>query len=246
MRMQNLTKADFCFLMLLSIFWLPGRFCAAQSGGNDPSSGLTRKNALQKLEQSLGHELKIEWNADNGTPLFLASGLTTPGFAASYPSAQAAALSFLQIHSALFQIKSPPEELRLIKSSDDKLGMTHLRFEQKYKDLPVWGCELIIHFNKDGAISSINGRYLPSFDLSISPVISNATATIRARQCLQSIFGKELDSDQATPTLVIFPKGADKHLAWLVSVPNEFSPNSKCIINAITGETLWIDTGIRY
>jgi len=245
MQIQTLLRVDLFFIGLMFLSW-PSDLGLAQSAGVDKKSDAAANNALQQLERALGHELQVEWNTDNGTPLFLSGGLTAPQFSASHPSAQVAALSFLRDYSALFQIKEPVTELLLVKSRTDELGMTHLRFQQKYRDLPVWGCELIAHFSKDGAISSINGRYLPSFIISLIPSLTSEAAIDRAQAHLELVFGEDPNVGHANSTsLVIFPKRKNKHLAWLVSLPNRFSPNSKCIVDAITGDVLWIDIGIR-
>ncbi len=242
MQIQFLKVTSFQ-LGLLVLIWFSD-FSYPQSVERDTTSAALSKRAFEQLQESMGHELQIEWNA-NGTPIFLSNGLTSPGFVTNYSSTQAATFAFLQDHYGLFQIKDPTMELQLIRSKTDELGMTHLRFQQKYKDLPVWGCELIVHFCKDGSISSINGRYQPSFTISLTPALSSEAAINRAKARIQSALGKNPKFGDTNSSLVIFFKGVDKRLAWLVSLPSGVSPNSKCIIDAITGEVLWIDTGIR-
>ena len=43
------------------------------------------------------------------------------------------------------KIKDPSSEFKLIKTSQDDLGMTHIRIQQTYHGLPVYGGEMIIH-----------------------------------------------------------------------------------------------------
>jgi Zn-dependent metalloprotease len=243
MLLQSLLKTCFLLAGLVLLTESAGRGFA-QGSEMDKVAGAA-KSAVEQLERTLGRKLEVTWNVDNGTPLFLTGELTVPGFSASHPSKQAAALSFLREYSALFQIKEPAMELQLMKSKSDELGMTHLRFQQKHKEIPVWGAELLVHFSKAGAISSINGRYVPSFNLAVTPTVTNEKAEAQAQAHVQSIFGEDPGFGQASAKLIIFPKGETRHLAWLVSAPNRFSAQSKCIIDAIAGEVLWVDTGIR-
>lgn len=238
--------------LLKALFWLAGLVLLTESAGRGfaqssetDKAAVAAKSAVEQLERALGHKLEVTWNVDNGTPLFLAGELTAPGFSASHPSKQAAALSFLRDYSALFQIKEPAVELQFVKSSSDELGMIHLRFQQQHKEIPIWGAEVLVHFSKTGVISSINGRYVPSFNLAVTPTVTNEKAKAQAQAHVQAVFGEAPGFGQASAKLIIFPKGETKHLAWLVSAPNRFSPQSQCIIDAMTGEVLWVDTGIR-
>lgn len=244
MKTQKLLKVVLSFVGFIFLIGT-SQFGFAQSTVTDTTSVSLSMRAFEQLERKLGRQLQVKWNADNKTPLFLSGGLTAHGFVASYTSSQAAALSFIQEHSTLFQIKNATAELKLVKSSSDELGMTHLHFQQTYKDVPVWGSELIVHFNKDRSISSTNGRYLPTFDLSLSPVLSMGVAKASAKTRLQNAFGRNPNFDNIQSSLIIFPMKGQPHLAWLVTLPNRFSPNSKCIIDAISGDVLWVDTGIR-
>jgi hypothetical protein len=75
--------------------------------------------------------------------------------------------------------------------------------------------------------------------------VANEKAKAQGQAHVQSIFGEDPGFGQASAKLIIFPKAETKHLAWLVAAPNRFSPKSQCIIDAMTGEVLWVDTGIR-
>lgn len=58
-----------------------------------------------------------------------------------------------------FGIKDSVNELAELKSSDDSLGFKHIKTQQMVKGVPVYGNEYIIHFNQNGEVYAINGKY---------------------------------------------------------------------------------------
>ena len=62
--------------------------------------------------------------------------------------------------------------------------MTHVKLQQYYNDLRVIGSQIIVHFDQQGAISSINGRYIPTPNLSTTPAVNEEESkTIASKYC---------------------------------------------------------------
>lgn len=73
-----------------------------------------------------------------------------------------AALYVLDEHASLLQLREPSKELRGTGYAVDELGFAHVRFEQVYDGIPVWGRDLYVHFNTSGEVYAINGAYEPT------------------------------------------------------------------------------------
>ncbi|GCD09289.1 PepSY domain-containing protein [Clostridium sp. FP2] len=58
-----------------------------------------------------------------------------------------------------YGIEDSMNELAELKSSEDSLGLTHIKTQQMVKDIPVFGNEYIIHFNQNGEVYCMNGKY---------------------------------------------------------------------------------------
>ncbi|MBZ9686673.1 M4 family metallopeptidase [Clostridium estertheticum] len=56
-------------------------------------------------------------------------------------------------------IEDSVNQLAELKSSDDSLGFKHIKTQQMVKGIPVYGNEYIIHFNQNGEVYAINGKY---------------------------------------------------------------------------------------
>ena len=155
-----------CVLATLVFFPLAG--CSFSDPGS-PDGGVA--DPLASLEHETGETWTVRWHPDVHTPALL-TGHTAP-LAASPQDAERAGRAFLLKLHALYQINSPDDELAAAGADTDELGMTHARFKQKKGKLPVWGGDLIVHFDSDGSLVQINGRYLP--------VGAGSTATIATR-----------------------------------------------------------------
>ncbi|MCX6144404.1 MAG: M4 family metallopeptidase [Ignavibacteriales bacterium] len=72
------------------------------------------------------------------------------------------AVAILKAQSALLRLNNPAEELSLMSSNRDELSYEHVRFQQVYRGVPVWGRDLYVHFNAQGTAYLINGTYEPT------------------------------------------------------------------------------------
>jgi len=66
--------------------------------------------------------------------------------------------------------------LLLGSHTDDLVGMTHYKFQQLYKGLPVEGAGCIEHFDSNDNLIFTNAKYAIDLDLSIEPTIPSEKA----------------------------------------------------------------------
>lgn len=123
------------------------------TGSTDAAS-----DPLQQLEADTGQTWTVRWRDDLHTPALL-EGRTAP-MATTGPDAERAGRQFLRRYGALFGM-SADDDVVAQESDTDELGMTHARFAQHVANVPVWGAELLAHFDVDGALIRVNGRYVP-------------------------------------------------------------------------------------
>lgn len=178
--------------------------------------------------------------APQGSVLALADRSATP---------EARALAFLSTHGAIVGLADaernalsaggkPGEgsDLQLVKTDTDELGFSHVRFDQFYKGLKVFGAQLIVHM-KDDAITAVNGDYVSDVSLSTVPAQSKEAAAESAlaasRKGAPAAAAVKVDKTE----LAIYPLGlAEGHgsvvnrLAYAVEVSGGEKP-----------EQIWID-----
>jgi Zn-dependent metalloprotease len=208
-----------------------------------PIPGVTQEQqrALEALAHEGGGSISVRWHEKNGTPTFLSG--TIPSEIVKTKSAEAyqnAALLFLKQNTTIFKLRDATSELTLHQAQEDGLGMYHLKFNQTFEGIPVWGAQIIVHFNKGGRLETVNGRYHPSFSISTVPAVSSDRAISLAQQHVG------YTSTNPTTTLYIYPQDDALLLAWRVLLPSNEYPNMDLFVDARNGSILRMDNGIRY
>ncbi|MDH4156457.1 MAG: hypothetical protein OEW00_04180, partial [candidate division Zixibacteria bacterium] len=125
-------------------------------------------------------------------------------------------LAFIASRPEAFRMASPGNELELLSEKTDRFGRTHLRFQQVYEGLPVWGCQTIVHFQDEQTIYLVGGQTIPTPALSTSPAIAEAEAGATAVAELRDQYSP--DELQTEARLVIYPNDGEPRLAQLVTV----------------------------
>lgn len=93
-------------------------------------------------------------------------------------------MAYLRRHGKAAGVRDPQAELTLKDAKQDDLGMTHVKFDQLYKGVPVFGRQIIIHFEGDTA-RNVTGRVSEGVHgLNITPTLSVAQAVEAVRAAL--------------------------------------------------------------
>ena len=134
--------------------------------------------------------------------------------------------------------------LKLNKVSTDELGLTHVKFDQTYRGMNVFGAQLIVHMN-DRGITAVNGNYVPGIAVDAYPAVRAEAA---AKQALEAV-SKSKAAAGAKLSIVasevaVFRTGlfegyrGTNVLAHGVKVADEGGPLEQVWISATTGAEL--------
>ena len=128
------------------------------------------------------------------------------------------------------------DRLEVLSSHKDNLGMTHVRLQQVYAHVPVYGRDIYLHLNNENQLVAVNGRLSPiSAAVDTKPALTANAAIERARQALGTLQGRDKD----TASLTIYYDAADTpHLAFLVSASPALDKRYELFIDAHSGEVL--------
>ncbi|WP_096439260.1 M4 family metallopeptidase [Alteribacter populi] len=150
------------------------------------------------------------------------------------------ATSFLSQHQEIFNINNPNESLQLDSEKTDDLGMTHIRFQQVKNDIPVEGHEVIVHFDEQESVKSVNGHYhkdVETLKLPTRPQLVEREAVDAAKVAVEA--PEELE-DPPSAELVYYPIGESVELAYKINL-NYFAEepgNWFVYVDAISGDIL--------
>lgn len=157
------------------------------------------------------------------------------------------ALSLLTQTGLVEKVQSPSEELRVISLNADALGFQHIRFEQRYKGLRVYGQDLYLHAKNDGTVYSVHGAYLPTPRLATEPALTSDAAVEASNQALKNTgewnqipatLAKQLGYEGPATELLLYPHQNSLRLVYAVTVCPTIAESWMYFIDATTGEAL--------
>ena len=211
---------------------------------NNAGTGLAhlssqRRKAAQSLQAISGNSLKISWSKKSGLPIFIKGDRLTAHAktaAGSFTTEIAAAggYDFLAANADLLKLDDPRQEFKVLESEMDSYGMPHVRYQQFYKGVEVWGQDVRVHFNQSGQLHAFNGRYIQT------PRLLNMAAGLAqadAEEMARAAFGQVPDSVISRQVILPMEDGAVS-LAWLIQVKKGYLENWRYFVDAHSGEIL--------
>jgi Zn-dependent metalloprotease len=113
---------------------------------------------------------------------------------------------------------------------------THVRLDQLYRGLPVFGGQLITHIDSDGHSQTDNGRFYEGLKLSTTPSVTSAQAIAAAQQALGY---KGSFAEAPSARLLVLPQAGGAVLAYQVGLriddETDATANHQYFINALDG-----------
>jgi thermolysin len=120
----------------------------------------------------------------------------------------------------LYGIRNASREFVSRGVQTSSTGYRHVRLNQMYQGLPVFGAQVMVHFDGKGAARSVNGVYQPMGQLDITPVLTGGQASDIARTDLNTIedlIGQVTEG----PTLVVYAYDADPTPAYQLTLTQQ-------------------------
>lgn len=210
---------------------------------------------FDKLQEKIGEKASFSTDKSTGKLDFVsADGGSLPLDLSSLAKKdpEKIASQFMKEYSDFFGLKDAEKELGAGKAQKDKLGMTHVRFQQNFEGVPVFGGEGIVHLKKDLAVKSANGRFVSDISIDTKPKISEEEARQYAKKEWKKQFGSD-SAESEKSTLYIFnkeliesKKDGENLLVWQVEL-NQANPKRRefFFIDARNGELVFQITGIQ-
>jgi bacillolysin len=97
---------------------------------------------------------------------------------ADQPQYAVRALAYLKANPGEHRVTDPCKELTFVTERSDELQQKHVRFQQSYEGIPVWGQQLIVHFNAQNVATSTSGSIQPiTQKIATKPKIDGVTAS---------------------------------------------------------------------
>jgi bacillolysin len=194
---------------ILGLVCVAGCHAANNSGesqGPAPSGSTPEQvEALRGLEQETGTRWDLAVRPEDHTARNL-SGRTAK-LLTSKEQGFETSVAFLEKNRAIFKMRDPRRELRTRRERSDELGMFHVRMQQTVRGVPVWGKEVMTHFDPKGRLVEISANYVPDLDgVDVNPTISleqaKAVAAAEAGRMYPELVGATFEVEQ--PDLMVY------------------------------------------
>ncbi|MFC1721899.1 hypothetical protein ACFL0Z_03225, partial [Patescibacteria group bacterium] len=161
-----LVVSFFAYLAIVSLF-----FYLAQIQIQDLSAQVGRVAAItvgmnsEQLTAQAGADIEYSVDRNTGQLTFIRSedgNLPVAGSPGLFTTDKAVTQQFMREYGGYFGLSNPDQDLAETKAQTDELGMFHIWYNQKHNNVPVFGGQASVHLEPDRAVSSANGRILPS------------------------------------------------------------------------------------
>ncbi|WP_405410934.1 M4 family metallopeptidase [Maribacter sp. Asnod1-A12] len=164
----------------------------------------------------------------------------------SRTSNEATARTYLSEIAPLLNIKDATNEFRLKAETTDDLGQSHLRMEQVYKGVRVYGAEVIVHIGANKNELAINGSPFSSpANTDITAKVSFDNAIMRIESDLKTKLTKSTISNngfitipQPEAELIFYPTEENLVLTHHITVHPNIKDRWEYFLDANTGEIL--------
>lgn len=194
------------------------------------------------------YEHRVLQKSERGMPLFIKS---KPSEATakdiSGKSATRIGQDYLSDVAHLLLIKDPTNEFLKVSQKKDALGKTHMKMQQTYKGIKLYGSEVILHLDKSNRVEAMNGRSRPTPALkSVVPKLSASQALKSVEQDLGASLSKTKSSNRSailtTPDfeeeLIIYQKNGTEVLTRHLTVFPNLMDRWEYFIDAETGKVI--------
>lgn len=148
----------------------------------------------------------------------------------------------LQERAASYGIVDAREELKVRSVWQDQLKHTHVRMDQYYRGIPVFGDQLVTHFNNRGEMHYVSGSFSPVMDVDMKARLSS----LQALRIAEADFGQGVSVEPTVKLVVLAWEMDEPQLAYQIRLTDIDSDSPKAwmyFVSARTGEIImdWDD-----
>jgi Zn-dependent metalloprotease len=184
---------------------------------------------LFRVQQVDEPSVRVDYHNETGKLSFLGASPESPIIVQSALmeglSPEDRAMAVLGVYGSDFGLKSPAQELTLMRVRSNEKGRTSVRYQQVYESIPVLAGELIVNQDSMGRLLSISGEISPALSTSTTPTFLSPDAKKLALEAVAKYYGLSTGDLEATdPELWVFderllrPSSRPATLVWRMDV----------------------------
>lgn len=142
------------------------------------------------------------------------------------------AMAFIDRYRRAFRFEKPLSELHVVRVNADRLGYHQVRLGQRYSGLRVLDAELVVHFDPDGRLYSVQGHYLPTpSDVVVTPSLLEE----EARRAVAAEIGPDFEIGGSELVLLLPESGNGARSAYRFEARRGLVERREVLVDALTG-----------
>jgi Zn-dependent metalloprotease len=109
---------------------------------------------------------------------------------------------------------TPQESLALLKQRTDLNNITHLRYNQLFNGMPIWGYHVLVARNSAGKVISLHGTKISDIADDI-PMAALSSSTITALGALSKMKARHIEKSQMIDQAWVFDNEVSKKVIYI-------------------------------
>src|SRR5262249_13509055 len=132
---------------------------------------------IEQVRQFTQGQARISYHGQTNQVRFIGTSpdrpIPRPASVATNAAPEEVARAFMQIDGSVFGLTDPSSDLQLMRTKNLDGGRSHVRFQQVYKEIPIFAGELIVNLDGDKNMLSSSGELLPNLAVDVVPTIDS-------------------------------------------------------------------------
>ncbi|MCA0363950.1 MAG: M4 family metallopeptidase [Bacteroidetes bacterium] len=189
---------------------------------------------------------KVIKDEDSDAVIYLSNKSFSRGMKKARKSFAESGNEFFKAHKNDLKIDNPALEFLKIEETTDEIGRNHLKYQQRFKGVNIYGGESMVHTNELGYAEFLTGKVYPTPKINTIAQIDAKSAIAACYQDLgkttiiqnKGLVGGLLKTETEQSELVIIPEGGKEFLAYHITVRPNMLERWVYFIDANTGKVL--------
>jgi len=205
-----------------------------------------RDDARRRLQAASGGAAEIANHDATNTSRFIRAGnggTLSPVVAPTANAKEQQSRAFFRDYGPLLGV-ADASAMRLVESTTDALGETHLVWKQFYGQVPVFGGTMKTHFDRSQRLKAVTGIAIPDISVGVVPAWPRERAAETARADVVAARGNNAALRVGRSTLYIYREGlaqgapGPNHLAWEIEILDGAGVRDLVYVDAQSGKVI--------
>jgi hypothetical protein len=171
-----ISRGRFVCVAATAVLFVPAGQWHSGTVSAGPEAGLR-----SELQRSADGKARFATSPETGAVTFIGGSAAHPLDSSGAGAPSEIARRFVDHYASLYGVTDPQADLTELDRARSGSGNSAVRFQQRYRGVPVLAGEIAVQLDADGSVLSTSGEALPSIDVDVNAQVPAASAASVAR-----------------------------------------------------------------